>query len=151
MMEEKKKKKEVVPFVTLDLDKPRKLRFDLNSLIEIRSRYSICTECNKITREDERCCDNKKLEKISLSNLNEFMKDCAEDPEKLRFLFWIGLKWEDKELTEEQVGTAISFEKILEMSDMVVSQFEDSVVDEEGKKDKRVTEEKEKSGPGQLP
>lgn len=142
MMEEKKKKKEVLPFVTLDLDRPRKLRFDLNSLIEIRSRYSICVECNRIVREKESCCDKKKLEKISLSNLNEFMKDCAEDPEKLRFLFWVGLKWEDKELTEEQVGTAISFEKILEMSDTVVAQFEGSVVDEEGKKEERVTEKK---------
>ncbi|GAH73774.1 unnamed protein product, partial [marine sediment metagenome] len=109
-MEEKKK--EVMPFVMLDLDKPRKFRFDLNSLVEIKLKYG-----------------------VGLNEMTTFLKECLSDPEKVRFLFWIGLKWEDKELTEEQVGRMLSYDKILELSGTIVSQVEGSIVDEEGKKD----------------
>lgn len=125
-MEEKKK--EAMPFVLLDLDKPRRLRFDLNSLIEIQSRY-----------------------KVGLNELTGFLKECLTDPEKIRFLFWVGLKWEDKELTEEDVGRELSFDRILELSDIVVGQLEGSIVDEEEKKEERVAKKKEKSGAGESP
>jgi len=115
---------EALPFIVLNLDRPRKLRFDLNSLVLIQSRYG-----------------------VDLSKLDEFLKSCVNDPERLRFLFYAGLKWEDPSLTEEKVGDIISFDKILNLVDQVVSQLSDSIEDDElRKKEKRAAEEKNGAG-----
>ena len=115
---------EALPFIVLKLDKPRKMRFDLNSLVLIQSRYG-----------------------IDLSKLDEFLKSCITNPERLRFLFYAGLKWDDPTITEEKVGELVSLDKIMDLADQIVSQVQDSIEDDElRKKEKRVEEEKNGAG-----
>ena len=150
-MEEKSK--ETLPFVVLNLDKPRKMRFDLNSLIEVQDKYSLCDECFNLIERGEECCGEKRTKKFMVvNNLSVYLGQCMKDAEMLRFLYYIGLKWEDPELTEEKVGELMSLQKIAEISEDVLGHFEGSVVDEEGKKEERATEkEKRKSGAGRSP
>jgi len=137
----------------LNLDKPRKMRFDLNSLIEVQNKYSLCDKCLNLVERGEECCKEKRMQKFMVvNNLSLYLGQCAKDAEMLRFLYYIGLKWEDPELTEEKVGELMSLQKIAEISEDVIGHFESSVVDEEEKKEERVTEKKkEKSGTGQSP
>jgi hypothetical protein len=63
--------------ISLDADKMRNLKYGMNAMIQLE----------------------KKLGKSLTSLANEEFK--LED---LRTMLYIGLKWEDKELTEDQVG-----------------------------------------------
>lgn len=66
------------PFVMIELDKPRRIRFDTNALCEVEEYL-----------------------KKPLSSI-DYQKELGI--KELRLLLWIGLKHEDKTLTLQKVG-----------------------------------------------
>ncbi len=66
------------PYVIIELDKPRKLRFSINQLVE--------------------------AEELLGRPITEVFKDGRIGLRELRLLLWVGLKWEDRRLTLQQVG-----------------------------------------------
>lgn len=68
--------------IDIKADKNRTLRFTINSMIQVKR-------------------DKKKDFSVLLTELS---KDDALDLELLRYLYYVGLKWEDPDLTEEKVG-----------------------------------------------
>ena len=68
--------------IDIKADKNRTLRFTINSMIQVKK--------------------DKKKDFAKL--ITELSVDDSLDIELLRYLFYIGLKWEDPELTEEKVG-----------------------------------------------
>lgn len=77
---------ETKPFVILELDKPRKFRFTLNHLVEFE-------EITGISMED------------ALGNIS-----------MIRKILWLGLKDEDSDLTENEVGGFVdSMPKFMEI------------------------------------
>lgn len=81
--------------IEVELDKKRTIRYTLNSLIDLEERFGSITEVYEVLGE------------------NISMKD-------LRFLLYVGLKHEDKELTEEEVGELITFQDILNYVNLIV-------------------------------
>ena len=69
--------------ITIIADKTRVLRFSINSMIEYKQ-----TKGEDIMKAIARLDD-------------------GFDLEFLRYMFYLGLKWEDKELTEEQTGEVL--------------------------------------------
>lgn len=65
------------PFVTINLDKPRKLRYGMNQLIQLEETLG-----------------------VSVSELNKVSMGLKE----LRVFLWAGLSWEDPDLTLEKAG-----------------------------------------------
>lgn len=68
--------------IDIKADKNRTLRFTINSMIQVKK--------------------DKKKDFATL--ITELSVDGSLDIELLRYLFYIGLKWEDPQLTEEKVG-----------------------------------------------
>ncbi len=80
-------------YVDIELDKPRKLRYDLNALCELEDRF------------------DKPIMEI-LSGIGEKMSI-----KLVRTLVWAGLIHEDEELTEKQVGTMVDMSNIMEVQE----------------------------------
>jgi hypothetical protein len=76
--------------VTINLDKERHLRFNLNSLILV--------------------------EDLTGKKMAEFSDEKAMSLKVLRALLFAGLKWEDKDLTEEQVGEFVEMSNMKEVN-----------------------------------
>jgi len=88
------------PFVIIDLDKPRKLRYGINQIIILEELIG------------------KSLSEMDLSKLS--FKD-------LRSMIYAGLSWEDKEITPELVGDLIDeYSNIEEVSKKMTEAFEAS-------------------------
>lgn len=68
--------------IDIKADKNRTLRFTINSMIQVKR--------------------DKKKDFASL--VTELGQNDSLDIELLRYLYYVGLKWEDADLTEEQVG-----------------------------------------------
>lgn len=68
--------------IDIKADKNRTLRFTINSMIQVKK--------------------DKKKDFATL--VTELGKDDSLDIELLRYLYFVGLKWEDPELTEDKVG-----------------------------------------------
>lgn len=68
--------------VTIELDKPRRLRFDLNALAD--------------------------LEGVLGLGIGQIFKEEMIGVRVIRALLWAGLKWEDRGLTLERVGTLLN-------------------------------------------
>lgn len=77
------------PFVVVELDKPRKLRYGINQLIMLEEMLNI-----PITE---------------LANKQPGLKE-------IRTLLWCGLIWEDPDLTVEQVGELMDNADLVELS-----------------------------------
>src|SRR5690606_41904899 len=65
------------PFVTVDLDRPRRLRYGMNQLIQLEEALG-----------------------VPVSELTQVRMGLKE----LRLLLWAGLSWEDPDLTLEKAG-----------------------------------------------
>jgi len=80
-------------YVDIELDKPRRLRYDLNALCELEDRF------------------NKPI--------MELLKDVGQNMsiKLVRTLVWAGLIHEDKDLTEAQVGEMIDLSNIIEVQE----------------------------------
>lgn len=68
--------------IDIKADKNRTLRFTINSMIQVKK--------------------DKKKDFATL--ITELGQDDSLDIELLRYLYYVGLKWEDAELTEDKVG-----------------------------------------------
>jgi hypothetical protein len=66
------------PYVIIELDKPRKLRFSINQLVEIEEHLG--------------------------KNIMELFRSGNLGLKELRTILWIGLKWEDPRLTIQKAG-----------------------------------------------
>ena len=77
---------DLVPIISIDLDKKRNLRFDLNAMIT--------------------------FEEISGKSIGEVLDNKQMDLKMLRALLFACLAWEDKELTLEDVGSFINLPKL---------------------------------------
>lgn len=65
------------PFVTVDLDRPRRLRYGMNQLIQLEEALG-----------------------VPVSELTQVRMGLKE----LRLFLWVGLSWEDPDLTLEKAG-----------------------------------------------
>lgn len=83
--------------VEIKLDKPRRIRFTLNSLAEIEDRLGVKMD---------------QLEKVHMG-----MKE-------VRTMLWAGLIHEDEELTENQVGNMVDFDNIQYIQEKVGEAFQ---------------------------
>jgi len=122
-----------IPFITLNIGgKERRLRFDLNALIELQNKAG-----------------------IKLSQLGEFLKDIDEDVSKFRLILWAGLRHEDKDLTEEDVGQIdimALMSKAGEVSNLLTDQLGLKEIEEEAKNESGVEDKtNKKSGAGLKP
>lgn len=101
------------PYVTVPLDKERPIRFDLNTEIALEDKYG-----------------------IDFDGLDKFLKECLKNGTKFRFLLYHMLRSGDEtfDLTEEQVGRMLDFEKINEIQESLMSQVKASVEDKEAQK-----------------
>jgi hypothetical protein len=79
------------PEIVLDLDKPRKLKYTLNSFAEMEERYGTV---------------DKALELVQSNNMRAII-----------FMLWAGLMWEDEELTEKQVGNLIEIDQLQDVAE----------------------------------
>ena len=77
--------------VPVDLDKPRILKFDLNSFAELEERYGSVEEAMEV------------LQSGTIKGI--------------RTLLWCGLVHEEENLTEKQVGAMISIGDLAELSE----------------------------------
>jgi len=121
------------PFVTIELDKPRKLRFDLWSLKALQDKTG-----------------------LKLSQLGEFMAETQDDIEKMATLLWAGLVHEDKDLTVEKLMSTITWDKLSESLGKVYEAFSDNLGLRESedieKNESRAKEQKpQKNGIGTSP
>lgn len=82
-MEEEKR--EYSPFVVLDLDRPRKFRFDFNALITLSEILG-----------------------IPIDAVGEMLQKKTNDPRLLRAVIYSGLKDDDETLTEKEVGRILT-------------------------------------------
>lgn len=89
--------------VKLKLDKERLLRYDLNALIELEDKYGSVTKAFEI------------LENIGKKS----KKEGANGLKEIRYLLFLGLKHEDEELTENQVGKLFDFVTMTEMVSLI--------------------------------
>lgn len=105
-------------FVEIELDKPRRLRFTLNSLAELEDKLGVG------------------IQEIGEVLSNPRMKD-------LLLLLWAGLIHEDEELTVERVGNMIDLSNMDMLSDKLGEAFSAS----NGSSQKKVTAAK-KAGAG---
>lgn len=130
-MDENKK-----PFVTLPLDKPRKFRLSLNAIIELEDNFGISLE--KPEEFVARIMGKGKLLK------------------SLRTILWAGLKHNNEDLTEEDVGEIIDINNIAEITPLVFAHMGIKLDPEEKKAERAVTkttpgQKKKSPGPGTLP
>jgi len=84
----------ITPTVTVNLDKERHLRYDLNALVDIEE------------------ATGKPLSEIFTDTANMSMKN-------FRILLWAGLKSEDPALTREQLGAMIDVSIFAELKDAI--------------------------------
>lgn len=82
--------------VALNLDKPRTLRFTLNSLAEIEDRLGV-----PLTK----------------------MAEVELGIKSIRTMLWAGLIHEDKQITEEEVGDLVDFENLEYVQEKVAEAF----------------------------
>lgn len=82
--------------VALTLDKPRTLRFTLNSLAEIEDRLGV-----PLTK----------------------MAEVELGIKSIRTMLWAGLIHEDKQVTEEEVGDLVDFENLEYVQEKVAEAF----------------------------
>lgn len=82
--------------VALTLDKPRTLRFTLNSLAEIEDRLGV-----PLTK----------------------MAEVELGIKSIRTMLWAGLIHEDKQITEEEVGDLVDFENLEYVQEKVAEAF----------------------------
>lgn len=79
--------------VYIELDKPRQLKFTLNSFAEMEDRYGTVDDALKA------------MEGGSIK--------------AIRFMLWAGLIHEDEELTEKKVGVLIELQDLAELSEQL--------------------------------
>lgn len=91
--------------VELDLDKKRTLLFDLNALIELEDDYG------------------------SIDGAFTAINTSKGRMKNLRRLLFIGLKHEDEELTEQQVGKFLDMNNIMDISEKLIDTFGISLPD----------------------
>lgn len=84
--------------VAVELDKPRVLKFDLNSFAELEERYGSVDEAMKV------------LESGTIKGI--------------RTLLWCGLIHEDEQLTEKQVGAMIGIGDLADLSGKLTDAME---------------------------
>ncbi|NEZ47927.1 hypothetical protein FDF74_12120 [Clostridium niameyense] len=100
--------------ITVKLDKERHIIFDLNALCELEEKY------NSIDKALERLTPKEGIPK---------MKD-------IRYIFYLGLKSDDKELTEEKVGSLINLSNINIVTDVIGSAMMGSLPESNNEKNK---------------
>lgn len=90
------------PFVILDLDKPRKFRFDLNAIIELKERTS-----------------------INLLDAEQGAAEAFADPKNMRTFIYLGLQTseENKDITEEIVGEYITLDNFADLASKIIEPF----------------------------
>lgn len=84
-------------FVTIELDKERKLRYTLNALAEIEERLGVPLD---------------ELDKVTMGI------------KQLRVFLWAGLLHEDKNLTEIEVGDMVDFENLEYVNSKITEAFQ---------------------------
>lgn len=82
--------------VAIELDKPRTLRFTLNSLAEIEDRLG-----------------------VSLAKMSEVELGIKS----IRTMLWAGLIHEDKQITEDEVGEMVDFGNLEYVQEKVATAF----------------------------
>lgn len=96
------------PFVTVDLDRPRRLRYGMNQLIQLEEALG-----------------------VPISELTEVRMGLKE----LRLFLWVGLSWEDPDLTLEKAGElADEAEDLTELAEKIGEALAASFGGEEKKK-----------------
>lgn len=91
--------------VKITLDKERNIVFDLNALCELEDKYGDIGQA---------------LTVLSPQEGMPKMKD-------IRYMFYLGLKSEDEELTEERVGKLITLNNIYTVVDVIGKAMSDSL------------------------
>lgn len=81
-------------YIMIELDRPRRLKYDMNALCEIEDRLGITI--------------------AELSTIKVGMK-------QTRTIIWAGLVHEDGELTEQQVGSFITMENMVEVQEKMAN------------------------------
>lgn len=85
-------------FVEVKLDKPRHFRYDFNALVELEEHTGV-----------------------------DLLAGAGWQPTKfadIRWFVWLGLKHEDAELTEEQVGAMLGMDNLTEVTDAMNRAFD---------------------------
>ena len=121
------------PFVTIELDKPRRLRYNLWSLKALQDATG-----------------------LKLSELGSFLAETQDDIEKMATLLWAGLIHEDKSLTVDGLMEIVSWDKLNESLTKIYEAFTDDMglatSEEIEKNESRVKNQKnKKNGIGTSP
>lgn len=95
--------------ITLNLDKERRLKFDLNAFAELQDKYGGLNQ--------------------ALDSLQKALDPTNIDIKALRYLLWLGLINEDEALTERQVGKLIDLTNIMDVIFAISEAFGDSLPD----------------------
>lgn len=90
-------------YVDIDLDKPRKLRYDMNALCELEDVF-----------------DKPIMEVLAEIETGMSIK-------LVRAVLWAGLIHEDEELTQRQVGTMIDMSNIMEVQEKLTEAISTSM------------------------
>ena len=96
----------VLPYVEIELDKPRRLMYDLNAMCAY----------------EEKTGENM-LNGLDLKRMNA---------QQVRVLLWAGLTHEDTKLTLQDVGKLITGKSILDLTKAVLSAWEKALPEPEG-------------------
>ena len=107
-------------YVVVELDKARKLRYDLNAVCEIEEQLN-----------------------VPISQLG----DLEANARNIRLLLWAGLVWDDPELTVASVGKMVSFVRFGYVCDKVNEAMSQGLGRAEGKARKT---QKKRAGTGKL-
>lgn len=103
--------------ITVNLDRERSLRYDLNAICMIEDRYN---------------------------DVNEFLRSLQKPGPgmmtKIRFLIWAGLLHEDPELTEQDVGRMIDVNNMEEVQQSIMEAMKTGMPDAEESKKKKAAE-----------
>ncbi|NSW92321.1 MAG: hypothetical protein HPY74_16915 [Firmicutes bacterium] len=109
-------------YISIELDKPRKLRFDLNALCELEDLF------------------NKPLQQI--------LNDGVSDVKTIRAFIWAGLLHEDPELTIKDVGHMIDLTNILQAQEKITEALNSGFGDDQGKNEEGPKAKENQSGTG---
>jgi len=121
------------PFVTIELDKPRRLRYDLYSIKSLQDATG-----------------------LKLGELGTYLTEAQDDIEKLAMILWAGLIHEDEKLTVDGVMRLVTWDKLNISLDKIYEAYTDNMgmaeSEEIEKNESRVKNQKsEKSGAGTSP
>lgn len=95
-------------YVTIELDKPRRLRFDLNALCELEDAFK--------------------------KPIQEILEDGVIGIKQIRTFIWAGLLHEDPELAIQDVGRMIDLDNILYVQEKVTEALNSAFGEQEKNK-----------------